>query len=114
MRRPASLALALSSVGKQPRELVDAARAHAHSGSGLAQLSREVNAGRPIAPTIATLVMTAHQCGPRIRKRREKPALQRADRQVRYCLVVSLRAPVQVDLYTPIETVVGIPVEVNV
>ena len=45
---------------------------------------------------------------------REKPALQRADRQVRYCLVVSLRAPVQVDLYTPIETEVGIPVEVEV
>jgi hypothetical protein len=38
---------------------------------------------------------------------REKPALQRADRHVRYALVVSLRAPVQVDLYTPIETVVG-------
>lgn len=41
---------------------------------------------------------------------REKPALQRADRQVRYALIVSLRAPVQVDLYTPIETQVGIPV----
>ena len=45
---------------------------------------------------------------------REKPALQRADRHVRYALVVSLRAPVQVDLYTPIETVVGIAVEVEV
>ncbi len=45
---------------------------------------------------------------------REKPALQRADRQVRYALIVSLRAPVQVDLYTPIETEVGIPVEVLV
>jgi hypothetical protein len=45
---------------------------------------------------------------------REKPALQRADRQVRYALVVSLRAPVQVDLYTPIETAIGIPVEVEV
>jgi hypothetical protein len=45
---------------------------------------------------------------------REKPALQRADRQVRYALVVSLRAPVQVDLYSPIETEVGISVEVDV
>lgn len=45
---------------------------------------------------------------------REKPALQRADRQVRYALVVSLRAPIQVDRYTPIETAVGIPVEVEV
>jgi hypothetical protein len=45
---------------------------------------------------------------------REKPALQRAHRQVRYALVVSLRAPVQVDLYTPIETAIGIPVEVEV
>jgi hypothetical protein len=45
---------------------------------------------------------------------REKPALQRADRQVRYALIVSLRAPVQVDLYTPIEVAVGIPVEVEV
>ena len=45
---------------------------------------------------------------------REKPALQRADRLVRYALVVSLRAPVQVDLYTPIETAVGVPVEVEV
>jgi Subtilase family len=45
---------------------------------------------------------------------REKPPLQRADRQVQYALVVSLRAPVQVDLYTPIETFVGIPIEVKV
>ncbi|MBM3487870.1 MAG: S8 family peptidase [Alphaproteobacteria bacterium] len=45
---------------------------------------------------------------------REKPALQRADRLVRYALVVSLRAPVQVDLYTPIETEVGIPIVVEV
>jgi hypothetical protein len=45
---------------------------------------------------------------------REKPALQRADRKVRYALVVSLWAPVEVDLYTPIETAVGIPVEVEV
>ncbi len=44
---------------------------------------------------------------------REKPSLQRADRQVRYALIVSLRAPVQVDLYTPIETAIGIQVEVE-
>lgn len=45
---------------------------------------------------------------------REKPALRRADRQIRYALVVSLRAPVHVDLYTPIEAEVGIPVEIQV
>jgi hypothetical protein len=45
---------------------------------------------------------------------REKAALRRAERQVRYALVVSLRAPMQVDLYTPIETAVGVPVEVEV
>jgi hypothetical protein len=45
---------------------------------------------------------------------REKPALRRAERQVRYALVVSLRAPTHADLYTPIETAVGIPVEVEV
>jgi hypothetical protein len=45
---------------------------------------------------------------------REKPALQRADRLVRYALIVSLRAPVEVDLYTPIEISVGVPIEVEV
>jgi hypothetical protein len=45
---------------------------------------------------------------------REKPALRRAERQVRSALIVSLRAPGQIDLYTPIETAVGIPVEVEV
>jgi Subtilase family len=45
---------------------------------------------------------------------REKPALRRADRRARYALVVSLRAAVEVDLYIPIETAVGIPVEVEV
>ena len=45
---------------------------------------------------------------------REKPALLRAERQVRYALVMSLRAATQVDLYTPIEIAVGIPVEVEV
>ena len=44
---------------------------------------------------------------------REKPALQRAERQVRYALVVSLRTLVDVDLYTPITTAVSIPVEVE-
>ena len=41
-------------------------------------------------------------------------SVQRAERQVRYALVVSLRAPVQVDLYTPIETEIGIPVAVEI
>lgn len=45
---------------------------------------------------------------------RQKPALQRADRQVRYTLIVSLSAPVEIDLYTPIEAAIGIPVEVEV
>jgi hypothetical protein len=45
---------------------------------------------------------------------REKPALERADRKVRYALVVSLRAAVEIDLYTPIELAIGIPVEVEV
>ena len=44
---------------------------------------------------------------------REKPALRRADRHVRYSLVVSLRAPVEVDLYTPIEMAVSVPVEIE-
>jgi hypothetical protein len=41
---------------------------------------------------------------------REKPRLQRTERQVRYSLVVSLRAGVQVDLYTPIQIALGIPI----
>jgi Subtilase family len=45
---------------------------------------------------------------------REKPALRRAERQVRYALIVNLRARTQVDLYTPIETAIGIPVEVEI
>ena len=32
----------------------------------------------------------------------------------KYALIVSLRAPVQVDLYTPIETAIGVPVEIEV
>ena len=48
----------------------------------------------------------------RVVARKTRP--ERADRQVRYALIVSLRAPVQVDLYTPIETEVGIPVGVLV
>jgi hypothetical protein len=45
---------------------------------------------------------------------REKPALLRAERQVRYALVVSLRASVDIDLYTPIETEIATPVTVEV
>lgn len=42
---------------------------------------------------------------------REKPKLERADRRVRYALVVSLRA--NVDIYTEIANAVGIEVEVE-
>jgi len=45
---------------------------------------------------------------------REKPALLRAERQVRYALVVSLRASVNIDLYTPIKTEIATPVIVEV
>ena len=43
---------------------------------------------------------------------RQKPALGRAERRIRYTLVVSLEAPVEVDLYTPIQTAVAPLVEV--
>ena len=42
---------------------------------------------------------------------KEKPALQRWDRAARYALLVSIRAPeVEVDLYTPIETLLEIAI----
>jgi hypothetical protein len=42
---------------------------------------------------------------------KEKPGLQRWDRSVRYALLVSVRAPgADVDLYTPIETKLAIPI----
>lgn len=43
---------------------------------------------------------------------REKPRLERADRRVRYALIVSLRTNVDIDLYTEIANAVG--VEINV
>ena len=43
---------------------------------------------------------------------RQKPALGRAERRIRYTLVVSLEAPVEVDLYTPIQTAIAPLVEV--
>lgn len=44
---------------------------------------------------------------------REKPKLERANRRVRYSLIVSLRANVEVDLYTEIANAIGVPVEVE-
>lgn len=44
---------------------------------------------------------------------REKPKLERANRRVRYALVVTLRANVEVDLYTEIANAVGVAVEVE-
>lgn len=45
---------------------------------------------------------------------REKPRLERIDRRVRYSLLVSLRALVEVDLYTEIANSVGIEIELPV
>lgn len=45
---------------------------------------------------------------------RQKPALQRADRRIRYSLIVSLEAPVGVDLYTPIQTAISPEVEIDI
>ena len=44
---------------------------------------------------------------------REKPKLKRADRRVRYALVVSLRANVEIDLYTEIANAVSVEAEVE-
>jgi hypothetical protein len=44
---------------------------------------------------------------------KEKPKLERADRRVRYALVVSLRANVEVDLYTEIFNAIPIAVEIE-
>jgi hypothetical protein len=41
---------------------------------------------------------------------REKAPLRRYERQVRYALIVSLRAPQAIDLYTPIRAAVPVPV----
>jgi hypothetical protein len=44
---------------------------------------------------------------------KEKPALQRWDRSVRYALLLSIRAPeAEIDLYTPIANRLAIPIEV--
>ncbi len=44
---------------------------------------------------------------------REKPALRRSERRVRYAMAVTLRASVEIDLYTEIQNsiTVGIAVE---
>ncbi len=44
---------------------------------------------------------------------REKPRLERADRRVRYSLVVSLRANVEIDLYTEIANAIGVEIEIE-
>ena len=44
---------------------------------------------------------------------REKPALGRSERRIRYALVLTLRANVEVDLYTEIANSIGIELEVG-
>jgi|TARA_R110000772_G_scaffold268526_1_gene395903 hypothetical protein len=44
---------------------------------------------------------------------REKPKLERADRRVRYALIVSLRASEEIDIYTEIANAVGIEIDVE-
>ncbi len=44
---------------------------------------------------------------------REKPALRRDERQVRYALIVSLSAPIAIDLYTPIELEIAVPITIQ-
>ena len=46
---------------------------------------------------------------------RERPQLDRWNKRTRYALVVSLRAPeIETDIYTPIATQVGVPVQIPV
>ena len=45
---------------------------------------------------------------------RQKPALGRAERRIRYSLIVSLEAPLVVDLYTPIQTAIAPVVDVQI
>ena len=45
---------------------------------------------------------------------RQKPALGRAERRIRYSLIVSLEAPVGVDLYTPIQTAIVPMIDVQI
>lgn len=46
---------------------------------------------------------------------KEKRALQRYDRSVRYCLVVSLRAVAgAIDIYTPIQNAIAAPVQIEI
>lgn len=44
---------------------------------------------------------------------RQKPALGRAERRIRYSLIVSLEAPVGIDLYTPIQMTIAPDVQVD-
>ena len=45
---------------------------------------------------------------------REKPALARAERQVRYALILTLRVDVETDLYTEIANQIAVPVEIDI
>ena len=45
---------------------------------------------------------------------RQKPALGRTERRIRYSLIVSLEAPVGVDLYTPIQTAIAPMIDVEI
>lgn len=45
---------------------------------------------------------------------RQKPALGRAERKIRYSLIVNLEAPLLADLYTPIQTSVTPTIEVQI
>lgn len=45
---------------------------------------------------------------------REKPALARAERQVRYALILTLRTDVETDLYTEIANQIAVPVEIDI
>lgn len=46
---------------------------------------------------------------------RERPHLQRWDRKARYSLIVSLHTPDEtIDIYTPVATQIGVPVQIPV
>jgi hypothetical protein len=45
---------------------------------------------------------------------REKPALARCERRIRYALVLTLRTEVETDLYTEISNQVAVPIEIDI
>ena len=44
---------------------------------------------------------------------KEKPYLERYDGAARYALIVTIRVPIDIDIYTPVETQVAIAAEVE-